>query len=96
MSGYNVLSSEQYCAFTGIVHSFEASGGSANSKLFSFTINDGGTIVRPCALRFETPDAMFAAMATIIVAAFYAKAKIQVISYTKIGDIYLVNLLRNT
>ncbi len=39
---------------------------------------------------------MFAAMATIVVAAFYAKAKIQVTSYTKIGDTYLVNLLRNT
>jgi len=80
---------------TGMVKSYEASGGGPNSCLFSFYVTDGAQDAS-FQLRGDTPPAMFAAMAVIVAAAYAASTTlIQITSFERLNSgVYLVNLIR--
>ena len=91
------MTDDEFYRFVGFVGGYEASGGSENSKLFSFTMSDDLGTVRLFSLRCETPNAMFASMAMIVLTAFYSRphVRIEVTSFEKVGDTYRVNIIRN-
>lgn len=79
---------------TGNVGSYEASGGSAASCLFTFYVSDahqeGSFQLRP-----DTPAPMFGTMAMTVAVAYATKTQIEVTSYDQLGSgLYLVNLIR--
>jgi hypothetical protein len=81
---------------SGTVKSYEASGGSENSQLFSFHLANS-TNEASFQLRTNTPPGMFAAMAVIVAAAYAAGpgARIEVTSYERLASgVYLANLIR--
>ena len=80
---------------TGNVKSYEASGGGSASNLFSFYVTNGKDDAS-FQLRGDTPCGMFAAMATIVAAAYARpKTQIQVTSCDRLSNgYYLVNLIR--
>ena len=81
---------------SGTVKSYEASGGSPTSCLFSFHVSDG-TREGNFQLRAETPAPMFAAMSMAVTVAFAIWTAIQVTSYEEHeAGHYLVNLIRGS
>ena len=93
------LSTDPLITLTGRVTSIEASGGSAASNLFQFHVNGQDSSAHPADASFElygsAPASIFAAMADIVTASYFAKTDIQVLAYDRHhSGVYVASVIR--